>query len=673
MFDGVPDQFHQFIASSAAAATRATPTLPLPLSFTSHLHLAAANSSNGFTPFDPFPTSNSHHHHFLHPLHQTQKNIDEEKQQDNRTSLVGMNMEIIERERSMAPPPEVPIHHHNHPWSNDEVLALLRIRSSMENWFPEFTWEHISRKLAELGFKRSAEKCKEKFEEESRYFNSINCSKNYRIFSELEELCTQGENPNPNPNPPHDDPVHNHQNQQQVVLGRDEKNKNVEKSREDEDNNINVGGQNNLEDDSRNIDEYQQTDHPAAAGNNNDDDNIGSDHHHQENEKVVEFENYNKANSSKINIINCRKRKRQKKFEMLKGFCEDIVNKLMSQQEEMHNKLISDMVKRDQEKVAREEAWKKQELDRINLELEVRAKEQAIAGDRQATIIKFLTKFSSSTGNSSKKQCLVRSNIESADPPSTTSSSLVPPAAQNPNPVDQVSTATSSAMVLGHQNIASSPIKPTNQALQNPNPKTPIFSSSALVPQNPNSVNAQSKPSPSPLAKKAAAAQNPTSNDKEDLGKRWPRDEVLALINLRCSFYNNGDHDKEGISGGAASIKAPLWERISQGMLELGYKRSAKRCKEKWENINKYFRKTKDVNKKRSLDSRTCPYFHQLSTLYNQGTLIAPSEAPKNRPPMPENHSGLPETSVDTSQRGAKVSEGETNIVHQVPAFEFEF
>ncbi|OMO55388.1 hypothetical protein CCACVL1_27266 [Corchorus capsularis] len=658
MFDGVPDQFHQFIASSAAAATRATPTLPLPLSFTSHLHLAASNSSNGFTPFDPFP--NSQHHHFLHPLHQTQKNIDEEKQ-DNRTSLVvGMNMDI-ERERSMAPPPGVPIHHHNHPWSNDEVLALLRIRSSMENWFPEFTWEHISRKLAELGFKRSAEKCKEKFEEESRYFNSINCSKNYRIFSELEELCTQGENPNPNP--PHDDPVH-HQNQQQVVLGGVEKNKNLEKSREDEDNN--VGGQ-DLEDDSRNIDEYQQTDPAPAAGNNNDDDNIGSDH--QENEKVVEFENYNKANSSKINIISCRKRKRQKKkFEMLKGFCEDIVNKLMNQQEEMHNKLILDMVKRDQEKVAREEAWKKQELDRINLELEVRAKEQAIAGDRQATIIKFLTKFSSST----KKQCLVRGNIES-DPPSITSSSLVPSTAQNPNPVDQVSTATSSAMVLGHQNIASSAIKPTNQVLQNPNAKTPISSSSALVPQNPNSISAQSKPSPSPLAKKAAAAQNPTSNDKEDLGKRWPRDEVLALINLRCSFYNNGDHDKEGISGGAASIKAPLWERISQGMLELGYKRSAKRCKEKWENINKYFRKTKDVNKKRSLDSRTCPYFHQLSTLYNQGTLIAPSEAPENRSPMLENHSGLPETGVDSSQRGAKVSEGETNIVHQVPAFEFEF
>ncbi|XVF31165.1 hypothetical protein REPUB_Repub16aG0122300 [Reevesia pubescens] len=664
MFDGVPDQFHQFIASSSVAAARTT-TLPLPLSFPP---LHNISSSNVFTSFDPLFTSNSSHHHnqvlphqlhqqpqFLHPLHQHQhqpagqKNLNEEKEENN-TNLVGMNMEI-ERERSLAEGID-----NHHPWSNDEVLALFRIRSSFENWFPDFTWEHVSRKLAELGFKRSAEKCKEKFEEESRYFNSINCSKNYRIFSELEELC-QGENPPPTPH-------HHHHSQQQVVAAA--KNKNVEKSREDEDNMCQ-----NLEDDSRNdIDHEYQT----SAGNNN-----ASD---QDNEKVVE----NKGNNNKISSN--KKRKRKKKFEMLKGFCEDIVNKLMSQQEEMHNKLLEDMVKRDEEKVAREEAWKKQELDRLNQELELKAKEQAVSGDRQATIIKFLSKFSS-TG-SSKKQCFGRSNIEDlvkvpnehSNPP-TTSSSLVP--TQNPNPivnnqnkVDQVSGKTSSTMViLGHQNSGSCPTQNNqNQTPQNPNPKTPTSSSAlALAPQNPKSVNAESHPlSPTSPLTVNKAPQNPTSNEKEDLGKRWPRDEVLALINLRCSFYNNGDHDKEG----SAAIRAPLWERISQGMLELGYKRSAKRCKEKWENINKYFRKTKDVNKKRSLDSRTCPYFHQLSTLYNQGTLIAPSEGPENRSALPENHLDLPETSIDSSQRGAKnsstvhVSEGETNMV-QVPAFEFEF
>lgn len=51
-------------------------------------------------------------------------------------------------------------------------------------------------------------------------------------------------------------------------------------------------------------------------------------------------------------------------------------------------------------------------------------------------------------------------------------------------------------------------------------------------------------------------------------------------------------------------------------MRRLGYNRNAKRCKEKWENINKYFKKVKESNKKRPEDSKTCPYFHQLDALY---------------------------------------------------------
>lgn len=53
-------------------------------------------------------------------------------------------------------------------------------------------------------------------------------------------------------------------------------------------------------------------------------------------------------------------------------------------------------------------------------------------------------------------------------------------------------------------------------------------------------------------------------------------------------------------------------------MKKLGYNRNSKRCKEKWENINKYFKKVKESNKKRPQDSKTCPYFHQLDALYSQ-------------------------------------------------------
>ena len=64
--------------------------------------------------------------------------------------------------------------------------------------------------------------------------------------------------------------------------------------------------------------------------------------------------------------------------------------------------------------------------------------------------------------------------------------------------------------------------------------------------------------------------------------------------------------------------KGPLWEEISSEMRRLGHNRSAKRCKEKWENINKYFKKVKESNKRRPEDSKTCPYFHQLDALYRR-------------------------------------------------------
>lgn len=104
-----------------------------------------------------------------------------------------------------------------------------------------------------------------------------------------------------------------------------------------------------------------------------------------------------------------------------------------------------------------------------------------------------------------------------------------------------------------------------------------------------------------------------------------------ALINLRTvldqKYHENGP-------------KGPLWEEISTEMKKIGYNRNAKRCKEKWENINKYFKKVKESNKKRPEDSKTCPYFNQLDALYrqkntnkvHQPAAVAPVEAIMARP-----------------------------------------
>ncbi|KAH9754089.1 trihelix transcription factor GTL2 [Citrus sinensis] len=618
MFDEVPaDQLHQFIAAASRASV-----VPFPLSFSTsssssslHLHHHHHHHHHGSSAFpasfDPFSSTTTSQqvqqpHQLLHSLPQQKINEEKEENRSSSSSLVGMNLEVVQRERLIQKDPA---------WSLDELLALLRIRSSLENWFPELTWEHVSRRLEELGYKRSAEKCKEKFEEESRNFSNINYNKNYRtLFSEFDddeeqELYHRGQNS------PHGHNV------------ADEANKKMDQQQPREEEEEEVEEEDKIME--------QEAEHPR---NDQTVANKSSCYHHQDKEKLSKGK---------------KKRKfREKNFERFKGFCEDIVKKMMAQQEEMHNKLIEDLVKRDEEKVAREEAWKKQQIDRFNKELEIRASEQAITSNRQATIIKFLTRFSSSSSSSSSSTS-EESGVNKHKVPNYSI----------PNPLPS-----SNSLILAQKpNQTQNPrsnLAPTSV------PKKQTSSTIAISPQNPSSAAAQNKP----LALTSTPIQISdsqkliTSDGKDDIGKRWPRDEVFALINLRCNLYNNGE-DKEG-----AASRVPLWERISQGMSELGYKRSAKRCKEKWENINKYFRKTKDANKKRSIDSRTCPYFHQLSTLYNQGTLVAPSDGTENRPTaLPENHHGSSQGGNSSTHSTMPVAQGDKNLVQISPALDFEF
>lgn len=245
-----------------------------------------------------------------------------------------------------------------------------------------------------------------------------------------------------------------------------------------------------------------------------------------------------------------RKRKDEKYLERLKGLCEGVVKKMMEKQEHLHNQLIQELIRRDQEKIDREEAWKNQEMERIRTQFESRSNDHKSAAERQAAIIDFLNRFTSDDDNN-QQQLKQKQEQEQEHPKNNTNS---------------------------------------NSSCTKPPPR---------------------RPPSSPRSKR---------DDSEDVGRRWPRDEVVALINLRCRMSG----ETEATS---SKEKGPLWERISKGMMEMGYKRSGKRCKEKWENINKYFRKTKDSSKKRSLNSRTCPYFHHLNSLYGDGTVVAPVSA----------------------------------------------
>ncbi|XP_073044753.1 trihelix transcription factor DF1-like isoform X1 [Primulina eburnea] len=98
-----------------------------------------------------------------------------------------------------------------------------------------------------------------------------------------------------------------------------------------------------------------------------------------------------------------------------------------------------------------------------------------------------------------------------------------------------------------------------------------------------------------------------TETSTQMSSSRWPKAEVEALIMLKT------DLDSKYQDNG---LKGTLWEDISTCMKKLGYSRNPKRCKEKWENINKYYKRVKYGDKKRPGYSRTCPYFGMLDTLY---------------------------------------------------------
>ncbi|GMJ12061.1 PETAL LOSS [Hibiscus trionum] len=92
---------------------------------------------------------------------------------------------------------------------------------------------------------------------------------------------------------------------------------------------------------------------------------------------------------------------------------------------------------------------------------------------------------------------------------------------------------------------------------------------------------------------------------------RWPRQETLTLLEIRSGL---DPKFKE------ANQKGPLWDEVSRIMLEEhGYQRSGKKCREKFENLYKYYKKTKEGKAGRQ-DGKHYRFFRQLEALYGDNT-----------------------------------------------------
>ncbi|KAI4345131.1 hypothetical protein L6164_012287 [Bauhinia variegata] len=380
-------------------------------------------------------------------------------------------------------------------WPREETMALLKIRSEMDVAFRDAStkahlWEQVSRRLAELGYNRTAKKCKEKFENINKYHRRIKegrhgrpKGKSYRFFEQLEALDTHPVLPPPSPE----------KNQEHVAATA------KITATKDPPNAIQDAVPFSIR-------------FPGAS--------------------MFNHSSSTTSSSSKESEQGMRKKKR-KLMEFLNGLMKQVIEK----QEALQNKLMEVLEKCEQDRLAREEAWKMQELDRIKRERKLLAQERSIAAARDAAVLAFLNKFTEQVG-----------------PVQLPDKILVDNAIPDDNDKD-------------HQENVNGGSIANQQEFTN------------------------------------------GGNFIQMSSSRWPKEEVEALIRLRTNL----DLQYQG-----NVPKGPLWEDISSGMKKLGYDRSAKRCKEKWENINKYFKRMKEKNRTRPEDSKTCPYYEQLEDLYKK-------------------------------------------------------
>ncbi|XP_031494413.1 trihelix transcription factor GTL1-like isoform X2 [Nymphaea colorata] len=496
-------------------------------------------------------------------------------------------------------------------WPRQETLALLKIRSEMDAAFRDATlkgplWEDVSRKLAELGYNRSSKKCKEKFENVHKYYKRTKegragrqDGKNYRFFKQLEALhgSTSGTSNAIStstttpvavttvaapPPPAAASTIHSPTVVASGVMGsatrmQTQPSSATTAAAPSQPSRPTIPGPPIL---TRIPTDLSREISLSSGGSSTSGDS-----------------------SEEIQEQSHRKRKRSSESSTRKmmNFFEGLMKQVVEKQVALQQKFLETIEKREEDRMIREEAWKRQEMARLNKELDVLAQERAMSASRDAAMIAFLQKFTGQT-------------IHLPPPP-------------QPPPPQQLAPAVSTAPVVTIPAVQPPHKQHHHNQHHQPQPPPP-------PPQQQQQV--EIRPMPSSSTDIVAHEQEPCSGGFETASSRWPKVEVLALINLRSGLESRYQE---------AGPKGPLWEEISAEMGKMGYKRSAKRCKEKWENINKYYKKVKESNKKRPEDSKTCPYFPQLDALYRKKILGGNSSKPDLESPRepslpPEHHTG---------------------------------
>ncbi|GAA0140880.1 hypothetical protein LIER_02150 [Lithospermum erythrorhizon] len=455
-------------------------------------------------------------------------------------------------------------------WPRQETLALLKIRSDMDLAFRDSSlkgplWEDISRKMAELGYQRNAKKCKEKFENVYKYHkrtkegrSSKADGKTYRFFDQLQALENIIGGAQPHQQPPPLSPPPPRPSLPTVTMAVP-------------------------------IQVVQPTPTPpqvhqltVSSTPQNNTVNFNNpftstfpqpSQPPQQPTKVVgnavvppSFMSNSPSSSSSTSSDEDieRRHKRKRKY---KDLFESLMKTVVEKQEDFQRKFLETLEKREKSRMMREEAWRAQEMARLKNEQDLLVQERSMAAARESTLISLLQK--------------INQHQHFPIPQNNPNNSVIKSLPQTPTPT------------------------PPPGAMNQPAPPPPPLTTPPVNPPQPirELENSQRQEN------NGGGSETYFNTSSSASSSRWPKAEIDALINLRTHLDNK--YQENGPKG-------PLWEEISSEMKKIGYNRNAKRCKEKWENINKYFKKVKESNKRRPEDSKTCPYFHQLEALYKE-------------------------------------------------------
>ncbi|MCE3051104.1 hypothetical protein HAX54_048915 [Datura stramonium] len=506
-------------------------------------------------------------------------------------------------------------------WPRQETIALLKIRSDMDVVFRDSSlkgplWEEVSRKMADLGYHRSSKKCKEKFENVYKYHKrtkdgraSKADGKTYRFFEQLEALentpshhsLLPSSSSRPPPPPLEATPIN-------MAMPMPTSNVQVPASQgTTPHHHVTVSSalpppNNPFAPSHQNVPlsspVAQPSQHPPAANPINNIPHQVNTANLASHQNISAMSYSTSSSTSSDEDIQRRHKKKRKWKDYFERFTKDVINK----QEESHRRFLEKLEKREHDRMVREEAWKAQEMARMNREHDLLVQERAMAAAKDAAVISFLQKIT-------EQHNIQIPNTINVAPPSTQVHIQFP---ENPPPAPMPTHSPQPQQQQTQPTVVVSSAPLPLPSPPQPSPAPVLVSLPITIPA-PVPALIQSLPLTPPVPPKNAELAPKSDNGGEShspaSSSRWPKAEVEALIKLRTNldvkYQENGP-------------KGPLWEEISAGMRKMGYNRNAKRCKEKWENINKYFKKVKESNKKRPEDSKTCPYFHQLDALYKE-------------------------------------------------------